>query len=402
MRMTDCNRLAFGALARYPLRTIMMLIATAIGVAAVLVLTSMGEAARRFVSDQFQTLGTHLIIVIPGRSETAGVGPGLVMGETPRDLTLDDARAVLRSPSVSEVAPVIVGAAAVSRGGLERETTILGTTRSFVNIRHWFMSLGEFLPDVDMDRASPVCVIGRTIRDELFRDAAPIGQWLRVGDRRCRVTGVLGDVGRSMMIDSDEVVILPVVSAQALFNSPGLFRIVVQATARDTMEAAKRDVLQIIKQRHYGEEDVTVITQDAVLKTFDGIFMTLTYALAGIASISLVVAGVLIMNVMLVAVSQRTPEIGLLKALGAKKRQIIALFITEAVFLALMGGLVGLGLGYVAVGILKGLYPALQFVPPLWSVAGAMALAMACGVLFGILPARRAADLDPIAALAGR
>ena len=253
-----------------------------------------------------------------------------------------------------------------------------------------------------MDRASPVCVIGRTIRDELFRDTAPVGQWLRVGDRRCRVTGVLGDVGRSMMIDSDEVVILPVVSAQALFNSPGLFRIVVQATSRDAMEAAKRDVLRIIKERHYGEEDVTVITQDAVLETFDGIFLTLTYALAGIASISLVVAGVLIMNVMLVAVSQRTPEIGLLKALGAKKRQIMALFITEAVFLAVMGGLVGLGVGYVAVGILKGLYPALQFVPPLWSVAGAMGLAMACGVLFGILPARRAADLDPIAALAGR
>ena len=168
------------------------------------------------------------------------------------------------------------------------------------------------------------------------------------------------------------------------------------------MMSAKRDVLEIIAQRHHGEKDVTVITQDAVLQTFDGIFGVLTLALGGIASISLVVAGVLIMNVMLVAVSQRTAEIGLLKAIGAKKRQIIALFITEAVFLASLGAVTGVATGYAGVGLLKALYPNLDFTPPLWSVAGAMIVAVFCGMLFGILPARRAADLDPIAALAGR
>ena len=203
------------------------------------------------------------------------------------------------------------------------------------------------------------------------------------------------------MINTDEAVMVPVVSAQAMFDSPGLFRIIIQATSRDSMPKAQQDVRRIITDRHYGEEDVTVITQDAVLNTFDGIFGVLTAALAGIASVSLVVAGVLIMNVMLVAVSQRTREIGLLKALGAKKRQIIALFITEAVFLALMGAAVGVALGYGTVGLMRGIYPTLDFTPPLWAVASAVMVAIASGVVFGILPARRAADLDPIAALSG-
>ncbi len=402
MRISDCNKIAFEALARYPTRTAMMLLATAIGVAAVLVLTSLGEAARRFVNDEFQSLGTHLIIVMPGRSETTGGQSGLIVGATPRDLTLDDARAVMRSAAVDKLAPVIVGSISASRGGLEREVTVIGTTSSFRDVRQLKMGMGEFLPNVGMDRASPVCSIGATIRDELFGDGTTIGQWLRIGDRRCRVVGVLATQGTSVMVDIDEIIVIPVVSAQALFDSPGLFRIIIQATGRDEMSVAKRDVLEIITRRHYGEEDVTVITQDAVLQTFDGIFNVLTAALAGIAAISLFVAGVLIMNVMLVAVSQRTPEIGLYKALGARKRQIIALYLSEAAFLATMGAAVGVTFGYVAVWGLSVFYPALDFTPPLWAVAGAVVVAIACGVCFGILPARRAAEMDPIAALARR
>lgn len=402
MRLTDCNRIAFGAVVRYPLRTGMMLLATSIGVGAVLLLTSLGESARGYVSQQFQTLGTNLVIVLPGKTETAGTGPGVISGATARDLTLDDARALTRSRAIKLIAPVIVGSSAVSLGGLERETTVLGTTPEFADIRQWKMGLGEFLPNVDMDRASPVCVIGQVIRSELFRDEPPIGKWLRIGDRRCRVTGVLTDQGTSIMLDVDEIVIVPVSYAQTLFDVSGLFRIIVQATGRDTVDRARRDIVRIIKRRHYGEEDVTVITQDAVLSTFDGIFDTLTQALAGIASISLIVAGVLIMNVMLVAVSQRTQEIGLLKALGATRRQIIALFLTEAAFLAVFGGLAGLGFGYLAIWGLRALYPAYIFMPPVWAAAGAFMVAIACGIFFGIWPAQKAAALDPIAALAGR
>jgi len=402
MRFTDCNRIAFGAVVRYPLRTGMMLLATSIGVGAVLMLTSLGESARGYVSQQFQTLGTNMVIVLPGKTETAGAGPGVISGATARDLTLDDARALTRSRAIKLIAPVIVGSAAVSLGGLERETTVLGTTPEFADIRQWKMGLGKFLPNVDMDRASPVCVIGHVIRSELFRDEPPIGKWLRIGDRRCRVTGVLMDQGTSIMIDVNEVVIVPVSYAQTLFDVSGLFRILAQATSRETMGRARQDIIRIIRERHYDEEDVTVITQDAVLSTFDGIFDTLTRALAGIASISLIVAGVLIMNVMLVAVSQRTQEVGLLKALGATRRQIIALFLAEAVFLAVFGGIAGLGFGYLAVSGLRMFYPEYIFMPPVWAAVGAFMVAIICGIFFGIWPARKAAGLDPITALAGR
>jgi putative ABC transport system permease protein len=402
MRFGDCNRIAFGAVVRHPLRTGMMLLATSIGVGAVLMLTSLGESARSYVSSQFQSLGTNIVIVLPGKTETAGTGPGVISGATARDLTLDDARALKRSRAIDLIAPVIVGSVAVSRGGLERETTVLGTTPEFAEVRQWKMGLGEFLPNVDMERASPVCVIGHVIRSELFGDEPPIGKWLRIGDRRCRVTGVLTDQGTSIMIDVNEIVIVPVSYAQTLFDVSGLFRILIQATGRETMDRARRDIIQIIKERHYDEEDVTVITQDAVLSTFDGIFDTLTRALAGIASISLVVAGVLIMNVMLVAVSQRTREIGLLKALGATRRQIVALFLTEATFLAVLGGLAGLGVGYLATSGLRALYPEYIAMPPVWAAIGAFTVAIACGIFFGIWPARKAASLDPITALSGR
>ena len=402
MRTVDCNRIALGAILRYPLRTAMMLLATSIGVGSVLILTSMGETAREYITGEFQSLGTRLLIVFPGKTETSGNMPGALSGSVERDLTLDDARELYRSPHVEILAPIVVGSMPVSHGGLERDTTVLGATHDFLEIRNWKMGLGEFLPDVDFDRTPPVCVIGRKIREEFFGTGAPIGQWLRVADRRCRVIGVLAQEGTSMMIDANEIVLVPVAYAQMLFDVSGLFRIIIQATDRGDMTAAKRDVVEIIKQRHYGVEDVTVITQDAVLATFDGIFDTLTRALAGIASISLIVAGVLIMNVMLVAVSQRTREVGLLKALGATRRQIIALFLTEAIFLALFGGAAGLALGYLVAAGLRLLFPGFAFMPPLWAVIAAFTVAMACGVFFGILPARKAASLDPIAALAGR
>jgi putative ABC transport system permease protein len=402
MTFSDCTRVSFGALVRYPLRTGMMLLATAIGVAAVLVLTALGEGARRFVATEFQSLGTHLLVVLPGKIETTGMGPGLMAGESPRDITLEDARALLRSPSVEKVAPLVIGAATVSFNGLERDITIMGATASLLEVRHWKLGLGEFLRDEDWDRASPECVIGDTVRHELFPDKPPVGQWLRVGERRCRVSGVLAKQGISVMVNVDELVIMPVASAQQLLNVPGLFRILIQAAGREAVLPAKRDVTAILRSRHRGQEDVTVITQDSVLSTFDGIFGALTAALAGIASVSLIVAGVLIMNVMLVAVSQRTGEIGLLKALGANRRQVTRLFLTEAVILAIFGALAGLILGYAAIWLMRGLYPNLDFSPPAWAVAGSFAIAVLCGVAFGILPARRASRLDPIAALAGR
>ncbi|MEO7387829.1 MAG: ABC transporter permease [Gammaproteobacteria bacterium] len=402
MRIADSNRVALGALLRAPLRTAMMLLATAIGVAAVVVLTALGEAARLYVTGEFQSLGTHLLIVLPGRTETTGAGPSMLAGATPRDLTLGDARALERSANIEKLAPLIVGEGTASTGALERDVTIMGTTAAFREIRGWRMAAGDFLPPGDMDREGSECVVGSTVGRELFRGEPPVGRWLRIGDRRCRVTGVLAPQGTSVMVDADQLVLVPVAMAQSLFNAPGLFRIIIQARGRDVMPAAKRFIIQTLKERHRGDEDVTVITQDAVLQTFDGILGTLTRALGGIAAVSLMVAGVLIMNVMLVAVSQRTQEIGLLKALGARSSQVLWLFLTEALYLATFGAVVGVLAGYAITLALGQFYPEFDFRPPLWAVGGSVALAMGCGVLFGILPARRAASLDPVAALARR
>ena len=402
MRTRDVFKLSLGSLIRYRMRTLMMLLAMAIGVSAVVTLTALAEGARRYVSGEFSSLGTNLLIVLPGRTETSGAGLALMAGETPRDLTIEDAMALLRSSAIDELAPIMVGSANVSFGGREREAPIMGSTAQLLSVRRWDMAQGQFLPSGDVRSASSVCVIGTKVRDELFGAIPAVGQWLRIGERRFRVIGVLASAGRTIMIDSDKLVIIPVAAAQALFNSQSLFRILISARSRDAMLRAKRDVRRIITDRHYGEEDVTVVTQDAVLKTFDSIFGALTATLAGIASISLAVAGVLIMNVMLVAVSQRTAEIGLLRAVGATRRQIIALFLTEAALLSLMGAMAGLALGQIAVWAMVKLFPILPAQAPDWAILASVLIAVGSGLVFGIMPARRAASLDPVQALAGR
>ena len=341
----DVLRFSWRALRGFPSRTLLMLIAMAIGVSAVVLLTSLGEGARRYVTGEFASLGTNLVIVFPGRSETAGINPSTMMGETPRDLTLDDAQALLRSYSVRRIAPINVGSADVSWQSRSREVVILGSNHDLLNIRHWEVEQGRFLPETDLDRATPVAVIGSKIRDELFGAKRALGEWIRIGDRRFRVIGIMGSEGRSIGVDVQETIIIPVASAQQLFNTSSLFRILVEAKNRDAIEPAKQFVIDLLQERHQGEKDVTVITQDAVLQTFDRILGALTYAVGGIAAISLAVAGILIMNVMLVAVSQRTAEIGLLKALGAAPRQIVLLILTEAVMLSAIGATAGMLLG---------------------------------------------------------
>jgi putative ABC transport system permease protein len=404
VKARDVTLMSLQALRRYPLRTAMMLLAIAIGVAAVVLLTAVGEAARRYVTGQFSSLGTELLIVLPGRAETAGGGSvqGLLVGETARELTLEDTIALERSPRVRRVTPLVIGAGTASSGSRERDITVLGTGAAMLGIQHWVMGAGRFLPEAELDTVQPVCVLGFTVARELYPVQSPLGEWLRIGDARCRVLGVLSEQGLAGGFDVDETVITPVANAQQIFNTSAVFRILVEATDRDSVVAARRDIIEIIKLRHAGEEDITVVTQDALVATFDTIFNMITAGLAGIAGISLVVAGVLIMNVMLVAVSQRTAEIGLLKAVGARNRQVLALFLTEAACLSLLGAGVGLGLGAAGISLMRILFPVLDFAAPPWASAAAVAVAVSSGLLFGILPARRAAALDPVNALMRR
>lgn len=378
-----------------------MLLAMSISVASVLLLTALGEGARRYVTGEFASLGTNMVIVIPGKSETSGMGLSTMMGVTPRDLTLEDARSLQRHPAVVRIAPLNVGVAEVSWQNRKREVTIMGSTSEMLKLRHWKLAAGQFLPATEWDRATPVCVIGQKIRDEMFGAQHAIGQWIRLGDQRFRVLGILASEGRSLDIDVEEVVVIPVASAQSLLNTASLFRIMIETQSRESMLKVVEFALKTIKQRHHDEEDVTVITQDAVIQTFDNILSALTYAVGGIAAISLAVSGILIMNVMLVAVSQRTAEIGLLKALGASSAKILMLILNEAVLLSLIGIIIGYFIGLTGCWGLRLAIPDLQVYPPLWAMLASFIVALSTGLLFSLLPARKAAGLDPVNALQG-
>jgi len=400
MRPQDLLSYGLRALTSHRARTGLTLLAMGLGTAAVVVLSALGEGARHYVTDQFTQLGTHLLIVLPGRNETTGGAPPL-FGDTARDLTLDDALALLRSPVVERVAPLSLGSAPVSHGNREREANVVGTTADFQPVRRIKLAQGQFLPPGDPRQAEAIALLGEKLARELFDQLSPLGQWVRIGDRRFRVIGTLASTGFSLGADLGDTVLIPVAAAQALFNSPALFRILIQARGRAALVPAEEAARAIIRERHEGEDDITIITQDALLVTFDKILNALTLAVAGIAAISLLVAGVLIMNVMLVAVTQRTPEIGLLKALGAGRRQILALFLIEALLLAVVGTLLGLAVAFGGIWLFNSQISDFQLVVPLWAPLAAAAVSLATGLVFGLLPALRASRLDPVLALAG-
>jgi putative ABC transport system permease protein len=402
MRLPDLIRFARDAATGSPLRTSLLVLAMAIGVAAVVVLTALGDGARRYVISEFSSLGTNLVIVLPGRSQTGGFNPGNAITSTTRDLTIDDAQALLRASAVRRVSPLAIGTSEISYGGKLREVMVAGTNAQFIDVRHLQLAQGRFLPEGDWRRGAAEAVIGAKVRDDLFGAEPALGQLIRVGDRRFRVVGVMASTGQGLGMNTNELVIVPIALAQAMFNSNTLFRILVEANSREVIEPAKKQVTEIIRLRHEGEEDVTVITQDAVLATFDKLLGTLTLAVAGIAAISLAVAGILVMNVMLVSVTQRTPEIGLLKALGATGATIRAAFLTEAAMLSLAGAALGYLLGQAGAGLIRQLYPAFPAYPPDWAVLAGLGTALLTGILFGVLPARRAAQLDPVQSLAKR
>jgi putative ABC transport system permease protein len=399
MGLTDILAFAAGALRGHGLRTVLSVAGVAVGIAAVVALTALGEGARQYVVQEFMSLGTNLLIVIPGKIETSGMMP---FGGTTHDLTIEDFSAVAtRIPSVIRAAPLATGTETVRYGNKGRSVAILGTTSEMLQVRRLSVGSGRFLSIGDPNAGGAEAVLGVKVVRELFGTENPLGKTVRIGDWRFRVIGVLAPHGRSLGFDFDDLVMIPVGTAMRVFNRFSLFRIMVEFESADDLRPGKRAVIELLKQRHRAE-DVTVIAQDAMVETFSAVLGVLTLALVGIASISLTVAGVGIMNVMLVAVAERRQEVGLLKALGASTRQILGVFITEAAVLSSIGGLLGLMMGWIAIRVFVRIYPAFPASPPTWAIAASLAVASVVGVVFGVLPARRAARLDPVRALVGR
>jgi putative ABC transport system permease protein len=397
MKLRDILFLSLKAVASYRTRSLLIVLAMALGVAAVVVLTALGDGARRYVTNKFSSIGTNLIVVMPGRAETAGGFPGAALGQTPRDLTLEDANALAHLPQIRRYAPLNIGVAELAAASRLREVTVLGSTAELLPVRHMELAQGGFLTR-GAGRSAQI-LLGAKLAREFFPQGNVIGQRVRLGDRRFLVSGVLKFQGESMGFNTDEIVIIPINYAQALFNTSSLFRILVEARSRSDIAFTKEAIFDILKQRHDGEEDITVITQDAVLATFDRILRALTLGVAGIAAISLAVAGILVMNVMLVAVSQRTSEIGLLKAIGSPSADIHHLFLAEALWLSLTGGVLGFILGQFGSLLIRLAYPHLPAWPPTWASLAGVTIAFVTGLLASLLPAARAARLNPVQAL---
>lgn len=401
MTPADGLRLAGGALRGHRLRTGLSLLGVAVGVMSVVLLTSLGEGARRYVTGEFAALGSNLLIITPGRTETTGFAPPI--GGAPHDLTLEDAAAVRRQvPRVRAVAPMAVGSATARVGDLTRDVMVIGTTAEWEDVRRVELQVGRFLPGDAAGHAQAVCVIGARVQSELFRGRSALGQMLRIGDERFRVIGVNAQRGSSLGTDLDDVVLVPVERHLRMFNLTSLFRLLVEVGAHDDLPVARAAAIALLRQRHGDEEDVTVLTQDSMLATFSSLLNVLTLALTGIAAISLTVAGIGIMNVMLVSVSERTREIGLMKALGAPAGLVMRVFLTEAAILSACGGLLGLAAAAALTAAARAIYPSFPMQPPPWAMPLALVVSVCVGVVFGVLPARRAARLDPIAALARR
>ena len=399
MRLLDLLRFTLLALSRQRFRSSMLLTAVGLGVGAVVVLTALGEGARGYVLGEFAYLGKDTLIIIPGRKETTGGMPPIT-GVAAHDITLEEVEVLQRSvPGVTALAPMIMGNGPVSFKARERDSLVVGTTAAFFPLRELEIAQGTGLPELALGEGKQVAVIGQKLKEALFDNSRAIGQWVRLRDYRFRVVGVLAGSGDSFGADLSEAVFIPVASAQAVFNVHGLFRVALKVKENYQVETVKSAIAKQMQALHNGEQDVTIISPDAMLSTFDSILQVMTLGVAGIGAISLVVSGILVMNVTLMSVKQRTAEIGLLKALGAPSAQVRTLFLTEAALIAAAGAVLGILVGKLLVYIGKALYPGIPFATPSWALWASLALAIGTALLFAWLPAQQAADMEPVDAL---
>jgi putative ABC transport system permease protein len=396
MLARDFVHLALRALAAHRLRSFLTLLGIAVGIAAVILLTSIGEGIHRFILAEFTQFGTNVMEISPGRKGAKGGPPGLP--STARELTLEDAAALARLPGVVGVTPIVWGSSEVEANGRLRRTTIYGAGPNMPQVFAMQISVGQFLPPDDPEHARPLVVLGTKIKRELFGNANALGERLRIGGKHFRVIGVVAPKGQFLGTDLDDTAFIPAARAMALYNRSGLMTInlsYAEGLSPTKLASASKNLLSA---RH-GREDFTITTQEDMLKTLSKILNILTAAVGALGGISLLVGAVGIVTIMTIAVSERTGEIGLLVALGAARGTILSLFLAEAVALATIGGLVGLSLGSGLAALVGWALPALPVRTPWVYVVLAEVAALVLGLSAGVLPALRASRLKAVEAL---
>jgi len=385
-----------GSLIAHRLRTFLTTLGIAVGIAAVVLLTSIGEGVHQFVLSEFTQFGTTIVGINPGRTTTHGASTG-VFG-TVRPLTIEDAEALKRLPFARAVVPFVQGNAEVEAGNRRRRTSIYGAGPEMPEAFSMYVQSGRFLPHDDPTAPRALAVLGSKLRQELFGDRNPLGQRIRIGGNRYRVIGVMEPKGTVLGFDLDDTVYIPAARGLELFNRDSLFEIDLLYKKTAKADTVVTGIKKLLIARH-GREDFTVTTQEQMLDVLGSILNILTFAVGAIGGISLLVGAIGILTIMTIAVNERTSEIGLIRALGARRGQVLSLFLGEAIVLAAVGGFAGLLLGVGIANLLHLAVPALPVHTPWFFVVTAEAVAVLIGLAAGVLPAQRAARLDPVEAL---
>ena len=399
MNFVETFKVALEAILSNKMRSGLTMLGVIIGVLAVILLVSIGEGARVYITKELTGLGTNLLIITPGKTTTSG-GFHPPSAGTVRKLTYDDAQALRRRAwLLTDAVPIVLGTGRIKFRNLGRDTMVIGTTPEFQRVRNLFIGIGSYVSQNDVDTKAKVVVLGTKVKEELFGDLNALGQVVMLSDARYRVVGVMQKKGTSLGWDVDDVIFIPVTSGQELFDTDTLFEILASTPRAEDVERAIAQIKNILIRRHAHKEDFSIQTQGAMLSTMDTILGVLTAVLGGIAGISLLVGGIGIMNIMLVSVRERTREIGIRKAIGARNSDIMAQFLIEAITLSGVGGVIGIVLGVGIALVIPLFVTVLPTSVSLWSIVMAFTFSMAVGVFFGVYPARKASLQDPITAL---
>jgi putative ABC transport system permease protein len=396
MRAADFIRLVTQSIAAHRMRSILTALGIGIGVTAVVLLTSIGEGVNRYVVEQFTQFGTTTLAIQPGKASTFGVSPGVV--NSVRPLSLADAAALTRAPHVLHSVPVVTGSASIEANGRERTVNVFAVGPQFDQAFKFQVSSGTFLPPDELERARPVAVLGATVFEEIYGGGNALGDRVRIGGQRYRVVGVMESKGEMVGFDLDDTVYIPSARGLELFDREGLHEIDVLYGEDAPVDEVVAGVRRILLARH-GVEDFTIITQQEMLDVLGSIIDVLTLGVAALGGISLLVGGVGIFTIMTIAVRERTQEIGLLRAIGARRSRIAQLFVGEAMLLSAIGGIGGLSIGIAIVLVTRWAVPAMPArIAPLYVMLSIL-IAVTIGLVAGVLPARSAARLEPLDAL---